>query len=130
MFLSELITPIERLQGVGKVRAADYHTKLHVDTFKDLLALAPRAYEDRTKLTSIKDLKEGENTINTKIIVQSHTYFGGMRKNERTLKVIVKDLSGTKLSLLCFGRSFLEKTLQTGSVWFINANVIQYNGVW
>ena len=56
MFLSELITPIERLQGVGKVRAADYHTKLHVDTFKDLLALAPRAYEDRTKLTSIKDL--------------------------------------------------------------------------
>ena len=130
MFLSELITPIERLQGVGKVRAADYHTKLHVDTFKDLLALAPRAYEDRTKLTSIKDLKEGENTINTKIIVQSHTYFGGMRKNERTLKVIVKDLSGTKLSLLCFGRSFLEKTLQTGSVWFINANVNQYNGEW
>ena len=50
MFLSELTTPIERLQGVGKVRANDYHTKLGVDTFKDLLALSPRAYEDRTKL--------------------------------------------------------------------------------
>ena len=128
MFLSELTTPIERLQGVGKVRANDYHTKLGVDTFKDLLALSPRAYEDRTKLTSVKDLKAGENVINTKIKVQSHTYFGGFKKNERTLKVIVQDLSGTRISLLCFGRSFLEKTLQAGSVWFINATVNQWNG--
>lgn len=130
MFLSELTTPIERLQGVGKVRANDYHTKLDVDTFKDLLALSPRAYEDRTKLTSVKDLKAGENVINTKIKVQSHTYFGGFKKNERTLKVIVQDLSGTRISLLCFGRSFLEKTLQAGSVWFINATVNQWNGEW
>ncbi|MDD7588097.1 ATP-dependent DNA helicase RecG [Bullifex porci] len=130
MFLSELTTPIERLQGVGKVRANDYHTKLGVDTFKDLLALSPRAYEDRTKLTSVKDLKAGENVINTKIKVQSHTYFGGFKKNERTLKVIVQDLSGTRISLLCFGRSFLEKTLQAGSVWFINATVNQWNGEW
>ncbi len=130
MFLSELTTPIERLQGVGKVRANDYLTKLGVDTFKDLLALSPRAYEDRTKLTSVKDLKAGENVINTKIKVQSHTYFGGFKKNERTLKVIVQDLSGTRISLLCFGRSFLEKTLQAGSVWFINATVNQWNGEW
>ena len=44
MFLSELITPIERLQGVGKVRAADYHTKLHVDTFKDLCCIVIIVY--------------------------------------------------------------------------------------
>ncbi len=130
MLLCELTTPIERLAGVGKVRAADYHEKLQVRTFADLLSLSPRAYEDRTGLTSIKDLKGEGNTINTKIIVVSHTYFGGFRKGERTLKIIVKDLSGTKLSLLCFGRNFLEKTLQTGSVWFINATVSTYNGEW
>ena len=130
MLLCELTTPIERLAGVGKVRAADYHEKLQVRTFADLLSLSPRAYEDRTGLTSIKDLKGEDNTINTKIIVVSHTYFGGFRKGERTLKIIVKDLSGTKLSLLCFGRNFLEKTLQTGSVWFINATVSTYNGEW
>ena len=96
----------------------------------DLLSLSPRAYEDRTRLTSIKDLRGEDNTINTKIIVVSHTYFGGFRKGERTLKIIVKDLSGTKLSLLCFGRNFLEKTLSTGSVWFINATVSTYNGEW
>ncbi|MGN0905509.1 MAG: ATP-dependent DNA helicase RecG [Bullifex sp.] len=130
MLLCELTTPIERLQGVGKVRAADYHERLQVSTFADLLSLSPRAYEDRTKLTSIKDLKGEDNTINTKIIVVSHTFFGGFKKGERTLKIIVKDLSGTKLSLLCFGRNFLEKTLSTGSVWFINATVSTYNGEW
>ena len=128
MLLCELTTPIERLAGVGKVRAADYREKLQVSTFADLLSLSPRAYEDRTRLTSIKDLRGEDNTINTKIIVVSHTYFGGFRKGERTLKIIVKDLSGTKLSLLCFGRNFLEKTLSTGSVWFINATVSTYNG--
>ena len=130
MLLCELTTPIERLAGVGKVRAADYREKLQVSTFADLLSLSPRAYEDRTRLTSIKDLRGEDNTINTKIIVVSHTYFGGFRKGERTLKIIVKDLSGTKLSLLCFGRNFLEKTLSTGSVWFINATVSTYNGEW
>ena len=57
MLLCELTTHIERLAGVGKVRAADYREKLQVSTFADLLSLSPRAYEDRTRLTSIKDLR-------------------------------------------------------------------------
>ena len=43
MLLCELTTPIERLAGVGKVRAADYREKLQVSTFADLLSLSPRA---------------------------------------------------------------------------------------
>lgn len=45
---------------------------------------------------------------------------------KRTLKIIVRDVSGLgdgRLSLLCFGRNFLEKTIKPGRIYYLWAPV-------
>ncbi len=129
MFLRELIAPVSKLGGVGK-KTAESYSKLGVETWADLLCLAPRGYDDRSVLTSLADLKEASGEVNTTIKIISHTYFGGKSKSERTLKVIAQEESGARLELLCFGRSFLSRTLSLGSIWYLNGSVNKFHGVW
>ncbi len=118
MYIRQLQEPIERLRGVGKQLAESYHN-LGVNSTGDLLLLAPRTYEDRSKLVPLGKLGDGEYA-NTVVEVLSHSYFGG--KGKRTLKVIIKDISDEgdgKAALLCFGRNFLERVLRIGSQFYL-----------
>ncbi len=67
--------------------------------------------------------KEPDGThANTFVQVVSHSFFGGKNSFKRTLKIIVKDISGEgdgSLSLLCFGRNFLEKSLKVGRTYYL-----------
>ncbi len=118
MFVRELQAKVTTLRGVGKGVAESYRT-LGVDTLSDLLLLAPRTYEDRITLKPLSNLSDGQYA-NTVVEVVSHSYFGSGRK--RTLKVIVRDISGSfdaRASLLCFNRNFLERVLQIGSRFYL-----------
>lgn len=129
MLIDELENSISNLKGVGPAAQKDY-AKMGISTFKDLLMLCPRGYDDRSTETTIRDVTENNVQINSEIVVLSHTYFGGFKKGQRTLKVICREKSGYNLSLLCFGRAFLERTLSVGSAWYINAVVTKNGREW
>lgn len=118
VFIRELTDPVTTLKGVGK-RLGENYANLSVFTLGDLLLLSPRSYEDRSRLVPLGNLQDGQ-TANTLVEVISKGYFGGGKK--RTLKVIVRDVSGEgdgKAALLCFGRNFLERVFHTGSHYYL-----------
>lgn len=118
MFIRELTIPVATLKGVGK-RLSDDYRNLGVVSFADLLLLAPRTYEDRSQLTPLSDISQGEYA-NTIVEVVAHSYFGG--RGKRTLKVTIEDISGekaTRASLLCFNRNFLERIFKIGSRFYL-----------
>ncbi|MDY0303405.1 MAG: ATP-dependent DNA helicase RecG [Sphaerochaeta sp.] len=126
-FLRTLDEPVTTLSGVGKAATASY-AELGVKTFSDLLLLAPRTWEDRSTIKAIGKAESGE-MVNTIVEVISHSWFGFKSAKKRTLKIIVRDISDEgdgRLSLLCFGRNFLEKSIRVGNVYYLWAQV-QYN---
>lgn len=130
MYLSDLTPPISKLKGVGPATAEDF-TKLGVTTLADLLSLSPREYDDRSVVTGLDGVSMDNNHINTTIKVLSHTYFGSHEKGKRTLKIRAQDTeSGQSLSLLCFGREFLSRTMYPGTLWYINGTVTRFSGEW
>ena len=119
MYIRELKKSITSLHGIGKSLAESY-ANLGVQTIADLLLLAPRTYEDRSRLSPLGKVDPSGGYANTLVRVRSHAYFGGGRK--RTLKVIVEDASGEgdgKAALLCFGRNFLERVFRVGSLFYL-----------
>lgn len=129
MLLHELTAPVTKLTKVGPATAADY-AKLGIETFSDLLLFAPRAYEDRTQFTTLNHIGSEGGPIFTQILVTGHTYFGPRERGKRILKILTKEYSGRNLSLICFGRAFLESQLAVGSSWFLTGNAQNFRGEW
>ena len=127
MFLEKLVMPIENLNGVGKIIATSYE-KIGVTSYKDLLSLMPRKYENRRFIPSLNLLTLEDNFITTKIKIVGHSYFGKVHTRDKILKVEAKDSNGITLNLLCFGRNFLANKLHIGSFWYITATVEQSFG--
>jgi ATP-dependent DNA helicase RecG len=103
---------------------------MEIFTFSDLLSLSPRAWEDRSTIQALGNLEDGM-TANTLVEVVSHSYFGPRFSNKRTLKILVRDVSNKgdgRLSLVCFGRNFLEKTLKVGHIYYLYGNVSRHMG--
>lgn len=126
-FLRGLDTSIKTLGGVGPASAKAYQ-EMGIETYSDLLLLSPRAWEDRSTVRPLGGIGEGE-TANTLIEVLAHSYFGMRSAKKRTLKILVRDVSGKgegRLSLLCFGRNFLEKSIKVGHIYYLYAQV-SYN---
>ena len=127
MNFNELVTPISNLHGVGKSIATAYE-KIGVASYKDLLSLMPRKYENRKFIPSLANLNSEDNFITTQIKIVGHSYFGKLTSRDRVLKVEAKDSNGITLNLLCFGRNFLANKLYIGSFWYITATVDQNYG--
>lgn len=121
MFLNELSLPVNRIKGIGAQTSKDLKN-LGIINIKHLLTHFPVRYEDRLNIQPIKNgIKSGY--INTKAKVIEHSYIGFGSK--KTLKVIVEDKTGY-ISLLCFGRNFLEKKLAKGKEIYLYSNSLQY----
>jgi len=117
VFLRELHIPVTQVVGVGP-RTAKLLEGLGIGDVADLLLHLPRDYEDRRHPVRLRDWQAGR-PVNTIVTVTAHRYFG--RGRRKTLKVIVEeaDPQGTRAALLCFGRSFLSKTLEVGERFFL-----------
>lgn len=85
-----LDTPIQYVKGVGPQRAQLFR-KIDVETVYDLLYLAPRRYEDRTKITKISEL-----TPNIYATVRGFVSLIGPRKliGKNGASVVIEDSSG------------------------------------
>ncbi len=113
MYLSELSMPVAHLKGVGPAVQADLKN-LSVVTIRDLLLHLPRSYEDRTHPTPFRAALSSSGNVNTVAFVEGHEFIGFGRGKNRTLKVRVRDESGTAY-LVCFGRNFLANKLAPGT---------------
>ena len=111
MFLREIAAPVTDLKGAGPNVAARL-ARLGVFSGADLLLLAPRDYEDRSAKRLLSEF--GSGAVNCRVTVAEHDWFGYGRM--RTLKVWVEDEAGTRAALVCFNRSFLERSYPVGAV--------------
>ncbi len=128
-YVRGLKTSITELSGVGPAAKAGY-AELGIATFSDLLLLSPRTWEDRSKVHPL-GLVQDSQMANTLVEVLSHSYFGMKSGKKRTLKIIVRDVSNLgdgRLSLLCFGRNFLEKTIKVGRIYYLYGSVKDNRG--
>ena len=57
-----LTTSVSKMKGIGP-KLATLFAKKGVDTFEDALFFLPRAYEDRRKVTLVRDLQVGQNAV-------------------------------------------------------------------
>jgi ATP-dependent DNA helicase RecG len=128
-YLRNLKTGISTLPKVGPAATKSYG-ELGIETYSDLLSLSPRTWEDRSIVRPLGSLEDGM-MANTLVEVVAHTYFGPRYSKKRTLKIIVQDVSGKgygRLSLLCFGRNFLERTLKVGHIYYLWGPVTSHMG--
>lgn len=126
MFVRQYTESITSLVGVGKSAAKSY-ASLGVFTLADLLALSPRAYEDRSSILPVSSISDS-GYVNTMVEVISKGFIGGTKK---TLKLIVRDISGegpqARLSLMCFGRNFMDRNTHIGDAFYLYAHVTRFN---
>jgi len=110
VFLRELRDPVTRLKGAGKAVAA-LLARMGIYSVADLLLHFPRDWDDRSSWTGFADAVRNGGRAHAKATIFAHEWFGYGRM--RTLKLRVDD-GDAEASLVCFNRSFLEKSFPVG----------------
>lgn len=121
------MTRLTDIPSVGKAVEKDLKA-LGSSSAKDILDVAPRAYEDRRTERRLSDADVDNPVIYCRIEVVGKSFFPS--RNGRTLRVECIDENGDRLSLLCFSRDYLDKMLPIGSMWYITAKVQRFKGVY
>jgi len=116
MFLREIKEPVTRLKGAGDAAAINL-ARLGITNMASLLCHYPNDWEDRSRPVPLKDWMKGRVCTEVTVLAQDWFGYGAMR----TLKIYVEDESA-RASLLCFGRPFLGKKLETGTRWRLFGN--------
>ncbi len=119
-----LETSVRYLKGIGPKRAENF-AKSGIYTIEDLLYFFPRRYEDRTNISLIKDLKEGElATIKAKVLVKgSRQSFRNRRFN--IFEMAVSDDTG-KISCVWFNQPYLKDYFQVDQDIILHGKVEHY----
>jgi len=121
---------IRYLKGVGP-KLEQVINGLDIYTVRDLLCYFPFRYEDRTRLTAIRDVKEGEYVLikaevsarNLRRTGKSFSFYKG-----RTIfEIIVSDDSG-KIDCVWFNQPFLEKQIKVRDILFLYGKAVRYKG--
>lgn len=90
------LLPVQYLKGVGPAMAKKL-ARLNLFTAQDVLFHLPYRYQDRTRITPIRDLKEREHAVVEGVITQARQIFG----KKRMLRCVMQDTSG-QLNLVFF----------------------------
>ena len=110
---------IRYLKGVGPKRA-ELLERLGIKTVQDMLYYLPRRYEDRSKFTSIKDVKVGEYQLIKGRVLKTSTYI--TKGRARIFQMSLGDATGV-IYCVWFNQPFLKDTFK------INQDVTVYGKV-
>lgn len=122
-----LDSSIQYLKGVGPKRAAKLN-RIGIYTIYDLLFYFPREYDDRRKITKIKDLKNKEK-VTLDVTVSGSSITLRPRKNVVITKIPIKDDSGL-CYMIFFNQSYVEKVFKIGDKIKVNGRVdIAYGNI-
>lgn len=116
-----LATPVENLYLVGPARAK-LLGKLGIQTLGDLLFYFPRAHNDLSKITPIKDLVSGE-TANIKARVLDVKSFRTKIKRLTLTQALLEDGTGTILSTW-FNQPFLSRVIKKHETFLFSGKVV------
>lgn len=111
-----LNSEIQYLKGVGPKRASKLN-KIGIYTIEDLLNYFPVRYEDRRKLSKIKDIDE-ENKYLIKIKIKKISSIKKINKKMSVFNVFAYDDTGY-VNLTFFNQEYLHKKLKLDEVYFI-----------
>jgi len=116
-------TKIEFIKGVGPIKASLLNKELSLFTYGDLIQYYPYRYEDRSKISKIKDIRLDSNIqVCGKI---TKTKKEGYKKNSRYIATL-KDSSGV-VDLIWFkGFSWIEKKLTLGVFYVVFGKISLY----
>ena len=110
----DLFSPVTELRGVGSARQKQL-SRLHIETLYDLIAFFPRAYEDRTKLSCVADLKPGVPACFAAMVI-SRPQLSRIRKGMELVKLRVADETGMA-DLVFFNQPYVKDQLQYGETY-------------
>jgi len=111
---------VNDLSGIGEKRASVLN-KMGIFTVEDLLNYFPRAYENRSNITKIIDVKPNL-TYTLKTVIYSRPQ--NMKKGKMLLtKIKVKDKSGF-IDLIWFKQPYLKNTFKIGEQYLFTGKVV------
>ncbi len=117
-------TSIQYLKGIGPKRAKSFATH-GVNTIEDLLYYFPRRYEDRTNLSPISRLKEGEFATIKAQVLASAEHTSWRRRRFKILEVAVDD-STAKIFCVWFNQPYRKAYFKTGVNLILYGKVERY----
>jgi len=110
---------VRYLKGVGPRRASAL-AQVGIETVEDLCYYAPRRYEDRTRLLSIRDVKPGETvTVRGRVMAKS---FRRLRRNAMLFEAAIGDASGIIYGLW-FNQPYLGEQVKVGDEFILYGQV-------
>lgn len=114
-----LTDTLDTLKGVGKKRKETLAT-LGLINIYDLITYYPRAYEDRSVISPIYELTEGEGaSVIGEIVAVKETF---PRRNLKILNITITDGTGY-LQIVLFNQNYLKKQLTQGKKILANGKV-------
>nr|WP_300005414.1 ATP-dependent DNA helicase RecG [Tissierella sp.] len=111
---------IQFLKGVGPKKSQKLK-KLNIYTVEDLLTFFPKDYEDRSKLSLLRESPIGEK-VSLKIQILGPGQVIRPRRNMSILKIPFSDSSGTGY-LTFFNQEYLKNQFITGDILKINGKI-------
>ena len=119
-----LDTPIQFIKGVGPKRAEVLHS-LGISTIKDLLYYFPRKYVDRTSLSTIGSIQEGDE-VNLVGRVKSVNLRRMKKGNFVTANVA--DHTGSVRLMWFNAADYIHQSLKVGDLLTMHGKVAAYKG--
>lgn len=121
-----LQTPIEYLKGVGPQRAELLKKELAIFTYQDLLTHFPFRYVDRTKFYKVKEIHPDLPSVQILGRIISKEIIGD--KRAKRLVAQLKDDTGLVELVWFQGVQWLDKSIQTGSIYVVFGKANEFNG--
>lgn len=122
----DLNQDVKYVKGVGPNRVKLLN-KLNIYTLKDLITYYPREYEDRSKVTLIADVIDGEEVLIKAVCVSKVNEIRTRRKNMTIYKLIVRDDTGSAI-ITWYNQSYLKSKFILGETYSFFGKVTKRNG--
>ncbi len=115
--------PVTVLRGVGEESAKKLES-VGIKTIADLVNYWPRAYEDFSQITPIKQLRPGAVSIRATIAQIKGRY---VRRGMHVTEAVASDETGS-VRLVWFNQPYREDGTKKGSEYFISGNFELHSG--
>ena len=116
----QLDTDIRYIKGIGEARARSMG-KLGIHDLAGLVSYFPRAYEDRTRISPIDQLTDGESVCVRAMVAETPT-LSRIRGGQEIVKVRAVDETGA-LHITFFHSSYVRLTLKRGQFYIFYGRV-------
>jgi len=122
----DLKQSVQFIKGVGPSRVKLLNL-LGIYTVEDLIKYYPRTYEDRTKVTPIAELQDGQTSLIKAVTVSgAQTY--RMKRNMTITKVLVEDETGRAL-ITWFNQDYVRSSIHAKETYKFYGRISRKDGV-